>query len=182
VISDADYQTETYRKLEAIVAGRLRKKGFRIEYRRIGRKDLTFCRGCFGCWIKKPGECLMKDAMEELNRVCMNSDAVLYLSPVVFGQFSANIKNAVDRWLPNMLPYFTERPDGSTIHPPRYEDYPKQVIIGYGKAVSEEDAQLFVDITKKHRTNVECLVMEGNGDNVAGALDSIQLERIGGSL
>jgi multimeric flavodoxin WrbA len=182
IISDEDFHTKTYQTLEALVCTRLRKKGFRLEHRRIGRKDLTYCKGCFGCWVQKPGECLMKDGMGELNRACMNSDVVVYLSPVVFGQFSANIKNAVDRWLPNMLPFFETRPDGSTIHPPRYEDYPKQIIIGYGDNLSEEDEKLFVDITKKHRTNVDCLVMKSEGSNVSEALDEIKLERVGGML
>ena len=44
----------------------------------------------------------------------MTSDVVVYLCPVVFGQFSANMKYAIDRWLPNMLPYFITKDDGST--------------------------------------------------------------------
>lgn len=182
IISDEEYQTKQCQALVALVSTRLRKKGFQLEHKRIGRKDLTFCRGCFGCWLKKPGECLIKDRMGELNRACMNSDAVVYLSPVVFGQFSPNIKNAVDRWLPNMLPFFTTRPDGSTIHPPRYDNYPKQIIVGYGEDLPKEDQELFVDITKKHRTNVECVVMQGGGENVAELLENVKLERIGGPL
>jgi multimeric flavodoxin WrbA len=45
------------------------------------------------------GECIMKDGIVEINRACMTSDVVVYLCPIVFGQFSANIKFALDRWL-----------------------------------------------------------------------------------
>jgi hypothetical protein len=66
------------------------------------------------------------------------------------------------------------------MHPPRYGDYPKQVMLGYGDDLAPEDAQLFVDITKKHRTGVEALVLPG--ENLAAALDAMRLERGGGFL
>jgi multimeric flavodoxin WrbA len=149
VLSDKDYKSGIYNHLYDLVTSNLIKKDFQIDHTEIGRDELAFCKGCFGCWIKQPGECTIKDAMSEINNNFINSDVVVYLSPVIFGQFSANIKSAVDRWLPNILPFFITRSDGSTMHSSRYLTYPTQIIIGYGEAVSNEDAQLFVDITKK---------------------------------
>ena len=120
--------------------------------------------------------------MASLNSREMNSDVVVFLTPLVFGQFSANIKNAVDRWLPNMLPFFNTRKDGSTMHPPRYDDYPKQIMMGYGADISESDAQLFSDITKKHRSNVNVLIWRGNGAEMTEALENIELKRVSGAL
>lgn len=182
IISDADYQTETFTQLHRLVQAQLKEKGFEIRQKSIGRDDLAFCMGCFGCWVKTPGECVIKDAMAELNNTSMNSDVVVYLSPVIFGQFSANIKNAIDRWLPNMLPLFVRRPDGSTIHPPRYRTYPRQFIIGYGDSVSGEEASLFVDITEKHRRNVTALVFQGNARQIADVFAERKLIRVGGGL
>lgn len=182
IISDKDYKTDRFNELDKLVCTYLKDKNFEIEHTEIGKGDLNFCMGCFGCWIKKPGECVIKDQMAQINEKCMNSDVVVYISPVVFGQFSANIKNAIDRWLPNMLPFFTTRPDGSTIHPARYSTYPMQIIIGYGDNVSMEDAQLFTDITKKHRRNIECFVYQNNNTDITERLDRIKLERVGGQL
>lgn len=144
ILSDREYQTETFDKLKRMVRSYLEQRAFEIELLRIERGDLAFCVGCFGCWVKTPGECVIGDKMAQINRTFVNSDVVFYLSPVVFGQCSATIKSAVDRWLPNMLPFFETRPDGSTMHPSRYETYPKVVFIGYGDDLSENDAQLFV--------------------------------------
>lgn len=182
ILSDKDYHTGIYSQLYDLVSSNLTTKGFQIEIREIGRGELAFCKGCFGCWIKQPGECVIKDSMAEINNRYMNSDVVVYLSPVIFGQFSANIKSALDRWLPNILPFFKTRPDGSTMHPPRYLTYPKQIIIGYGEAISENDAQLFMDITKKHRTNIEVQIFQGGNSDFAGFLDRIKLERVRGQL
>jgi multimeric flavodoxin WrbA len=182
IITDKDHQTELFEKLSSLTVRFCHDKGLAIEWIGIGRNDLAFCMGCFGCWVKKPGECVINDMMARINRSFINSDVVIYLSPVIFGQFSANIKNALDRWLPNMLPFFETRPDGSTMHPPRYEAYPALVIIGYGDALSDEDVQLFIDITRKHRNNAEVLIYQGSEQDISEALSKLELGMAGGHL
>lgn len=181
IISDRDFKTEQYDELYARLCAYLQLKKFDVEEISVGRKDIAYCRGCFGCWMKTPGECVIKDGIGRINRATMNADAVFYLSPVVFGQFSANIKDVIDRWLPNMLPFFEVRKDGSTMHPSRYKRFPVHVEIGYGDAVTQEDAQLFADITLKHRNNVEAFVYRPEMD-IAVLLDGIRLAKAGGIL
>lgn len=175
LISDKDYQTETYQKLKNLVCRFLEDKGFQINLIDIGRDDLAFCMGCFGCWVKTPGECIIEDKMKEINKSFINSDAVVYLNPIVFGQFSSNIKSALDRWIPNILPFFITRPDGSTMHPARYDKYPSQLIIGYGDELNAQDARLFTDITKKHRRNVEAIIYKDD-EKITDSLNKIQLK------
>lgn len=182
LISDRDYQTETYSRLKDLICTFLEDKGLKVTLMEVGKNDLTFCMGCFGCWVKKPGECVINDMMDQINRNYMNSSVVIYLSPVIFGQFSANMKNTVDRWIPNILPFFERRPDGSTMHPPRYNTYPRQIIIGYGQGLFEEDMQLFSDITKKHRRNVDVLFYQGDDSSIHETLNKIETERVGGQL
>jgi hypothetical protein len=80
-----------------------------------------------------------------------------------------------------MLPFFMTRPDGSTMHPPRYTSYPAQVLIGYGDGVSEEDAQLFADINHKHRSSVTAFVYRP-GTGIVQRLGGVRLARKGGNL
>jgi len=182
IIADKDCQTDLFQQLHKLVVMFLNNAGLVTEEIFIGRDDLAFCKGCFGCWIKKPGECVINDMMAQVNRNFINSDVVIYLSPVVFGQFSANIKNALDRWIPNMLPFFETRPDGSTMHPSRYDTHPQSIIIGYGDGLSEDDVQLFIDITKKHRTNTEVLIYQGADQDITETLGKIELRMVGGYL
>ncbi len=182
IISDGEFKTEVYEQLDRAICAYLAEKGFETEKRQVEKGDLAFCMGCFGCWVKKPGECVVGDGISQINRAAMNSDVVVYLCPVVFGQFSANMKNVIDRWLPNMLPFFVTRPDGSTMHPPRYDDYPRQLMVGYADDLPEEDMLLFSDITKKHRTNVNALFWRGSAADIRKELDGIRLERAGGQL
>jgi multimeric flavodoxin WrbA len=182
LLSDGELLTPRYRSLDKLVSGYLLDNGFEIDPKTIERNELAFCRGCIDCWVKTPGECIMKDHIQDINRACMTSDVVVYFCPVVFGQFSANIKSAVDRWLPNMLPFFSTRKDGSTMHPPRYVDYPKQIIIAYADAMSDEEASLFYDITMKHRNNIAMIVDRGDDADIISAFKGVTLQRIGGTL
>lgn len=177
IISDDDYKTEIYKKLSALVADFFHERNFEINQQSIKKGDLHFCIGCYGCWTKKPGECVINDAMAQINRTFNESDVVVYLSPIVFGQFSPNIKNAIDRWLPNVLPLFVKKPDGTTGHPPRYPSKPKIVVIGYDNTVSQEEAELFVNVVK-HRPGVESFVYSNEQENIAECLETVKLERM----
>ena len=160
ILSDGEFETERLKKLDALVKRCLSKKGFEINEKRLESGELGYCRGCFGCWVKTPGECVIKDSMAEINRGMMTSDVVVYLAPVVYGQYSANMKSALDRWIPNILPLFITKPNGDTMHPARYAENPQFVMIGYGDDLTEEDARLFKDITMKHRDNGAVLIYE----------------------
>lgn len=163
IIADSEYKTEIYGAAREIVEKSLSDKGYRVKLRELDRK-LNPCMGCFGCWVKKPGQCVISDGMAELNRDIMGSDAVIFLSPVVFGQFSANVKNALDRTLPNIMPFFYRRADGSTMHPQRYEKNPVQIVVGYGEGLDAEEIGLFGDITVKHRFGIGVEVYQGKAD------------------
>ena len=181
IISDSEFKTAVYDRLEKLVKDILRDKGADVTEKQLERGELAHCMGCFGCWLKKPGECVINDGMTEINRTFMKSDAVIYLCPVVFGQASANMKDAIDRWLPNMLPFFITRSDGSTMHPPRYDDYPSVIMIAYGEALSDEDAQLFVDIAN-HRSNMTALTYTDGDTGLESVLKNMKYERVGGIL
>ncbi|MGE5423224.1 MAG: NAD(P)H-dependent oxidoreductase [Ignavibacteriales bacterium] len=178
IVSDKEYQTPLFKQLRERVFSYLAGRGFEIEEIAIGRDDLMFCKGCFGCWVKKPGECTINDQIGQINRNTMNSDVVIYLCPVVFGQFSANIKNVIDRWLPNVLPFFMTRKNGSTMHPFRYKSYPRQIMAAYADDLSPEDANIFMDIKKKHLEWFELLMYEGSDISVERFLDGVKLQRM----
>lgn len=181
LISDDAYKTAAYGSIVKQLQTYFTAKGYEVETITVSDGMLRPCRGCFGCWVKTPGKCVIQDGIADINRAAMTCDAHIWLCPVVFGQMSANIKDALDRWLPNMLPFFTTRIDGSTIHPPRYDQYPRQVFIGYGDGLSGEDQQLFCDIIEKHRTSVSA-VTAGKDTELAPILDTISFKRTGGPL
>jgi hypothetical protein len=181
ILSDTEYENAAYTRLDSVITSFLTAQGLSVQKERVGRDDLAFCRGCFGCWVKTPGRCVIHDDMDRINRISMNSDVVIYLTPIVFGQYSANLKNAVDRWLPNVLPTFFSRSDGSTAHPARYESQPRMIMLGYG-AETPEDEQIFREITGRHRRNGEVIIDHGRDDEIVAALGNLSLQRWKGEL
>jgi multimeric flavodoxin WrbA len=50
---------------------------------KLREMDIKYCTGCFGCWVKTPGECVVADDMRDIRREYIHSDFVLFTSPVI---------------------------------------------------------------------------------------------------
>jgi len=48
--------------------------------------------GCFGCWNKTPGTCVMKDDSAKIAKAVVNSDLLIFLTPITFGGYSSELK------------------------------------------------------------------------------------------
>ncbi|MEZ4837418.1 MAG: hypothetical protein R2873_36380 [Caldilineaceae bacterium] len=68
--------------------------------------DLRYCIGYFGCWVKTPGTCANKGASAQICAAEMQSDFVLWASPLIMGFPSALLKQAMDKSIPLVHPYF----------------------------------------------------------------------------
>ena len=147
IICDAEHTTALSVELRNTLLEKF--KNDTVQDYGIKEDVLSHCLGCFGCWVRIPGECVISDLIGQINRTYMNSELVIFLSPIVFGGLSANIKNVLDRTLPNILPFFTTN-NGVTSHKKRYHCYPKTLIIGYGDAVNEEQQTIFSEWLTAH--------------------------------
>lgn len=63
------------------------------------------CLGCFGCWVKTPGRCVLGDRAALLPEQLKNCDEYVMISPVLYGGYSVCVKAAVERCLGYLLPY-----------------------------------------------------------------------------
>lgn len=81
-------------------------------------KRIGPCLGCFHCWVKEPGKCVLKDDMGELLMSLASSDVCVFATPLYFFGMTAQMKLFVDRMIPLALP-FVEIEDGHCTHPVR---------------------------------------------------------------
>ena len=81
------------------------------SYQVVGpsQKAPVKCVGCFGCWIKTPGECVMKDGFNRMGEYIGNCESFTIITQSRYGEFSQFIKNILDRSISAVHPYFVKR-------------------------------------------------------------------------
>ncbi|MBR6472623.1 MAG: flavodoxin family protein [Firmicutes bacterium] len=95
------------------------------------------CVGCFGCWYRTPGECVIKDGHDDMGALIHNADEVVVISRYTYGGFSGAVKNIFDRSLSYILPQF-EIIGGETHHKKRYDEDKPFTFIFYGHDLTDE--------------------------------------------
>ena len=90
----------------------------------LAKKKIGHCIGCFTCWTKTPGKCVLKDDMENLLKLYMASDIVIMASPLYVDHVTGIMKDFMDRSLPLVCPQFEMGDAGQTRHVARYGKYP----------------------------------------------------------
>ena len=96
------------------------------------------CTGCFGCWNRTPGKCVIRDGYENMGELIHRADRVTVISRYTFGGFSGFVKNVFDRCLGYVLPQF-ELAGGETHHQKRYDEDKPFTFIFYGHDLNEDE-------------------------------------------
>lgn len=79
----------------------------------IYERDIKPCMGCFSCWTKTPGKCVIDDDMREIYKKIESADIIIESFPLYFFGMPSGFKAMTDRCLPFMMPYLgTETEDG----------------------------------------------------------------------
>jgi multimeric flavodoxin WrbA len=111
------------------------------------------CQGCFGCWTKTPGICVIDDDGRDVVKRAVQSDMIVFLSPVTFGGYSSDLKKAIDRLIPIILPFFMKI-DGEIHHKPRYARSPLLIGVGLLSNPDEESTQIFKTLVARNAINL----------------------------
>ena len=132
----------------------LRAKNFEISSRILREEKIAGCLGCFGCWLKTPGNCVIKDAGHDLPKQVMHSDVVFLLTPITFGMYSSELKKALDRFpCPVLLPS-VNKVHGEIHHAPRYANYPTLIAIGSLPSEDKESEETFKTLVSRNAINL----------------------------
>ncbi len=104
------------------------------------RGTIRPCVGCFCCWNKTPGRCVVRDGYENMGELIHRADEVVVISRYTYGGFSGFVKNVFDRSLGYVLPQF-EIIDGETHHQKRYAEDKPFTFLFYGHDLSEAEKE-----------------------------------------
>jgi multimeric flavodoxin WrbA len=105
--------------LENHVESWLEGNNYKVAHFKIRNLKLGPCRSCGSCGTRTPGRCVIKDDIESVMKATGPADIMIFLTPVRFGGYSAQLKKVLDRFMLLGLPlYFVK--DGHLLHPNRY--------------------------------------------------------------
>ena len=98
------------------------------------------CIGCFGCWTKTPGQCVIKDGYENMGKLFSTCDELVIISECCYGGYSAFVKNVLDRAISYISPHFVIR-NGEMHHKRRYDNVIDMTVCFYGKNITKAEME-----------------------------------------
>jgi multimeric flavodoxin WrbA len=146
------FRTGEGQDILAVLTTALGRAGCGTEIIALREKTIAPCLGCFGCWVKTPGECVIDDDGRAVARAAVRSDILAYVTPVTFGGFSSELKKAVDRLIPNISPFFA-RVRGETHHQRRYARCPSLIGLGVLPQPDREAEAVFKTLVEHNALN-----------------------------
>jgi len=90
-----------------------------IDHVELKNFNINGCIGCFNCWKKTPGKCIHQDDMEKLIEIYLQSDIIIWATPLYHHGMTSILKKFIERTLPLNLPYIVKN-NGKYGHPKRY--------------------------------------------------------------
>lgn len=153
-------QGNTHVMVSALLEGAA-KAGATTENVLLARKKIGHCIGCFICWTKTPGKCVLKDDMDGLLKLYMESDIVIMASPLYVDHVTGIMKDFLDRSLPLVCPQFEMGDAGQTRHVARFGRYPAIVwVSNCGFPEKDQFAVLRLSCEREIRNNKAEVIAE----------------------
>ena len=153
ILNGSDLEDKKTSELYDLVLSELKKMNWDAVSINLKDIDLAYCTGCFGCWIKTPGECIIKDYSASISEQIIDSNLLIYFTPVTFGGYSSILKKALDRQICLLLPYF-QKVQGEIHHKKRYEIYPSLIAVGIMDKPDAEKEEVFKPLLYRNSINM----------------------------
>ncbi|HKI53493.1 MAG TPA: NAD(P)H-dependent oxidoreductase [Anaerolineales bacterium] len=119
-----------------------------LRNQRIGN-----CAGDFFCWVRSTAMCNTDDDNRIIAAKIVQSDLVIYLTPVTFGGYSFELKRMVDHQIQNISPFF-KNVNGEIHHQKRYKQYPNVLTIGWMDEPNTQAEAIFRHLVHRNAINL----------------------------
>lgn len=123
-----------------------------IRYFNLSELKIANCTGCFGCWTKTPGKCVIRDDATRVYPCIARSNVILYVSRLKYGGYDTVMKTMLERAIP-IQQAFIRIHQGETHHVQRNVIPKKAVIIAYGN-IDNEEQDIFRELIARNARNM----------------------------
>ena len=111
------------------------------------------CHGCGACGLTTPGVCAVQDEMQQISPKIVKSRVFVLASPIRFGTHHSELKKALDRCQPLMVPLYTVR-GGELNFRPRYSNPPALLGVGLLAKADPDQEAAYRALLERHGGNM----------------------------
>lgn len=123
-----------------------------IKYIDLSSLKISNCVGCFGCWTKTPGKCVIRDDAVKVYPEIAKSNTLLYVSHIKYGGYDTVMKTMLERAIP-VQQAFIRLVNGETHHVQRKVVPKNATIIAYGE-IGDEERGVFEKLVSRNAHNM----------------------------
>ena len=109
-------KSDTFRMTEAFLRGLNRNGEHEVNVIRVIDKDITPCRGYFGCWERMDGHCVIEDDQNAILDIYRDADIIIWSFPLYCYGMPSHLKAFLDRTIPLVKMKMVQTEDGTVRH------------------------------------------------------------------
>ena len=96
ILNGSPRKQNTLAMVNAFAEG-AREAGHEVEILHVGKMKIAGCLGCEYCHGKGEGKCIQKDDMEKVLPAYLDSDMIVFASPLYYATMTAQLEAAIQR-------------------------------------------------------------------------------------
>ncbi len=109
-------KSDTFRMTEAFLKGLNKNREHEVQIVNVIDKKIAPCRGCFGCWKKLDGHCVIEDDQNAILDEYRTADIVIWSFPLYCYGMPSHLKAFLDRTIPLVKMNMRQEEDGRVRH------------------------------------------------------------------
>ena len=109
-------KSDTFKLTDAFLKGLNRDGRHEVHIIHVIEKKIAPCRGCFGCWKRMDGHCVIQDDQNDILDLYRNADVIIWSFPLYCYGMPSHLKAVLDRTIPLIKMKMVRQQDGSVRH------------------------------------------------------------------
>ena len=109
-------KSDTFRMTDAFLKGLNRTGEHAVDVINVIEKKIAPCQGCFGCWQKGDGHCVIDDDQNRILDLYTAADIIIWSFPLYVYGMPSHLKAVLDRTIPLVRMKMQQDADGAVRH------------------------------------------------------------------
>ena len=109
-------KSDTFRLTDAFLKGLNRGGEHEVHIVNVIDKKIAPCHGCFSCWQREDGHCVIPDDQNAILDVYRDADLIIWSFPLYCYGMPSHLKAVLDRTIPLVKMKMVRQTDGSVRH------------------------------------------------------------------